>query len=839
MVATLNFFHQLLARCDTIHDFTRARAASVMRPPFSTSSIYSQLDKIPTLNKDRLTTNFKLQKPDKATLRDFACILQRTTSPQFTFLKAYDLGGDSRRVGYEPAVVQFFEHSLGRLGLLDEFYLTTLQTIFQDCSIDYTVSDLPAESPLPPGKVCVMNLGNIGEEASGVFASQSVAESMQRDLHRFFSPDSDVQFRVDASCVRHDLFHNPKLGIQVVHSVASEWDAAPKFSAGEVLGAPPVNLKRKNSYGILHVVQSLRVSPPTCEINGARMDIKDLPREVGNIIACAQADVDPRYRATIATLDTTFDPQDPADRLQWLFDVKRSGDGAQVLHIKDHEEGGVFVTNDHLAFLKARMCGVPAVFTKRNGRTGSLMLVCINSRYRDQAAFKASLLKAVEKEKGVVWQDEAKIRSAFKSVIHAFEGVKDSITTRFFSRSFSRAVYAGLTAGVKDGGPSFDALTARQLQDLEVIKNRLQLYVFDFLATYIDLNARLAMLPEMVHVFHKLQAQDTPSDLDGLIKFSHELATLKSKGYGPEQYTWCLNDGSVADVVDKLSFIKAKIESTDPIDVLNAHFFLEDSPIAQLALNFKPLHIYNDIWAFAKHGFVRVSLGQHAQPRVSFDNVWRTFAASREKALASAARVNDARAMSIVREQLDEAYALDSLYKEMILEDSEQNFSFRLPLPMEGPVAGGGGGDASPSTVEMSDVKDVLYFEAVRDSKVNPPLATLDAYLEIEQAALRQLYPNAELQYGGGRTRQLVQAVASENVELVLQVVIILLSFVFLNGVLVKNSNPEKPRNLAANILANSGLTCALLLVDLQDTVKLYVFALYLAAVGYMISKFM
>lgn len=895
----LAFFHRVLARCDTVHDFTKARAIAAMRPPFSVDDIYACLDSLEGLNASGLKAEFKqLAGDDPTTLRGFEAILHNA-APRFLFLRSYALGGDSKRVGYEPSVVQFFEHFLGRYGLLDEFYLTTSERILRTCYVDYTGGETRCTA-LPPGKVCVMNLGHVakedvGREASGVFCGAEALGALQSDLCEFFGESGGggggVNFLVDASCVRHELFHNPPAGLRVIHTAASEWDSAHKYSNGDALDAPPLHLTREDSCGVLNAIDSLYVSlnPRGCAVNcdpGAdacrTVDMSLLPREVGSIISCAQgsADASARYRKAVEQLDAAFDPENPLDRLPWLFDIKRSGDGGQVMHAMTLIETSgkfVFVTNDHLAFLKARMCGVPVVFTKRNGRTGAMMLVCIRQGPVDQEAYDELLLEALEEESAAlaVWDAPAlqKVKSAYESVIDAFAQLGDLIKRRFFKDddTFARAVYAALTQGV--GGPTFDDLSQQQLLDLDAVANRVQVYVFDFLACYVDLVARLAMSDSLTGAFRDLEREFATLKVR---ERGHRLAELRSKGYGPEAYAWCLDEGQVQEVLDKLAQIKLAIDNTTDdarlLDVLTRHFFLEDSAVTQQALNFRPLHGYDDIWQFVRSKFATLSLGGITAARDGnlFESSWRAFVASREKALRSAATVRDAHAMDIVRQQLDEAYALDSLYRESVLEDAEHNFDFKFDVPAVVEQSGGSGADASLEAVskkELLRLEDALYFQILEDM----PRAT-PAYLQQEQAmiaSLKETFPGALLPHfreefvqpqasidptvhpiddprfeieGGGKDKDpaaLLQAVANDNAEVVLQIGIIAMSFAFLNGILVKNNDPKQPKNLALNILLNSGLTIALLLVDLQENVKLCVFVLYLAAVGYMVSKFM
>jgi hypothetical protein len=835
----LAFFHRVLARCDTVHDFTKARALTAMRPPFSVDDVYAFLDKVEGLNARALTAEFRrLAGANPEMMRDFEAILRNNT-PRFLFLKAYNLGGDSKRVGYEPSVVQFFEHFLGRYDLLDEFYLTTSERILRTCYVDYTARD--ATAPLPPGKVCVMNLGHIakeeiGRQASGVFEGAAVLRAFQSDLCQFFGGGGDgVKFLVDASCVRHEIFHNPKAGLSVVHTAASEWDSAFKSSFGEALDAPPLQLTRAHSCGVLNAIDSLDVSlnPYGCAVNGEAVDMSLLPREVGSLISCAQGleDSDSRYRKAVENLDA---PDNPLDRLPWLFDIKRSGDGGQVLYAKTMSVGGKFVlvTNDHLAFLKARLCGVPVVFTKRNGKTGAMMLVCVRGTVSDPEAFNASLSAAIKEESAAlaaVCKEPAKVRAAYDSVIQAFELVIDAVKRRFFQRedTFKHAVYAALTQGV--GGPAFDTLTPRQVRDLDVVASRLQVYLADFLAVREDLLERLNTLDTTFDTFEKLQkgGEDGPKQL------GFQLAVLN---HGLEMYTWCLADEQVNEVLDKLHSVTAAIENTTDearlIDILNRHFFLEDSQVTQQALNFRPLHVFNDLWQFVRRGYAMLSLKTSSRAEEQFEAAWQAFVASREKALVSASMVNDTDAMAIVRHQLDEAYALDGLYKEFILEDSEQNFGFRGESGVGTAELVQVGGSVEMDTREL---EDLMYLRAIEDFQAIWPQR------DFREEAIPTTSPvSVEMEGGGPKTHaDLLQAVANDHAEVVLQVCIISLSFVFLNGILVKHNDPKRPKNLAMNILLNSGLALTFLLVELQDTVKLYAFALYMAAVGFMVSKFM
>ena len=92
------------------------------------------------------------------------------------------------------------------------------------------------------------------------------------------------------------------------------------------------------------------------------IDSKPVPREVGQLSECIRQQIDKDRKKTKECNNFKTKGR--------LFDIKRSGDALQALMAKKLNDKDVnssdlyiFVTLDHLAFLKARLNGIPSIFT--------------------------------------------------------------------------------------------------------------------------------------------------------------------------------------------------------------------------------------------------------------------------------------------------------------------------------------------------------------------------------------------------------------------------------------------------------------------------------------------
>lgn len=89
------------------------------------------------------------------------------------------------------------------------------------------------------------------------------------------------------------------------------------------------------------------------------IDSQQIPRTVGTLSECIRQQIDKKRKKTKECNIFTTKSR--------LLDIKRSGDALQALMAKQlndkNDDLYIFVTLDHLAFLKARLNGIPSIFT--------------------------------------------------------------------------------------------------------------------------------------------------------------------------------------------------------------------------------------------------------------------------------------------------------------------------------------------------------------------------------------------------------------------------------------------------------------------------------------------
>ncbi len=767
-----NFYNNVLSRCDTIHDFTKARATKNMKKGFTVDNVYGYLDSVPALRRKDLVKTFKenYTNGNANILADFEQILTNNT-PNFYFMKSYDNGFDDRRAGFEPAVVQFFEHTLGQKkdAPLEPLYLTSNKELMQNAFIDYT-KPAPKDVHSVPGRVCILNLGNTGKddepadddedassgprrEASGIFDDGQAYEQFQSDLVTFFASASAprIRFVIDASIVGNQHFHAPNKGLEVAILACSQWDSASKFSDGVLVPESRFETHKGDPDGVLYALNSLSMRAETqfttvnynCEMNDTPIDQwNELPRQVGNIILSAQnvGKHGTNYRRIL------LESGDPVfqDRYGVLFDIKRSGDGCQVLEIKRLNQVSqykyVLVTNDHLAFLKARMNNVPAVFTKKNTTTDTKTLVCVNNEVKNPEMYVMIIARHLVAEAEKMRELAASIgdvQEGMNQVILAFTATKSALVDAYFGEQMSDEYFRDQVVLKAlfhpKAAPNPSDLTAVQQSDLEYVASRISVYILDFLSCLIDLKTRLVIVEQLFKryvaiadeidrmqiaavlaeisetysdpmqaagAFYARVQQDGVEDmLQSLMK---TLALLRSKAYGTDLYDWALDTNNiVAPFVDKLNELAAFASSgkspAELVDLaVSKHFFMQDKSIPQMQeiLNFKPLEAYTQIWRFLKKSYQTISMSAirrratrgSAQPAAESggegesDLVKATdkYLRTSHKMLRQTDPQLDDDIRATIERNMEAAKTFDDFYKLLIMEENVQNFSCRF-----------------------------------------------------------------------------------------------------------------------------------------------------------------
>lgn len=769
-----SFYNNVLSRCDTIHDFTKARATKNMKKGFTVDNVYAYLDATPGLKRKDLVKTFKERyaNGNANIAADFEQILTNNT-PNFYFMKSYDGGFDDRRAGFEPAVVQFFEHTLGQKkdAALEPLYLTSNKELMQNALIDYTKPS-PKDVHSVPGRVCILNLGNTGKndepegedddgqggeqssqkrEASGIFEDDEAYEQFQSDLVAFFASASAprIRFVIDASIVGNHHFHEPNKGLEVAILACSQWDSASKFSDGVLVPESRFETRKGDPDGVLYALNSLSMRAEallstvnySCEMNNKPIDKWDeLPRQVGNIILSAQ-DVGKQGTTYKNVLLKSGDPVFK-DRYGVLFDIKRSGDGCQVLEIKRLNQVSqykyVLVTNDHLAFLKARMNNVPAVFTKKNTSTDTKTLVCVNNEVKNPEMYILIIAKHLVREAQKMRElaeNVEDVKEGIEQVILAFTTAKSALAEAYFGSNlnddyFRDQVVLDALFSPKAAPDVFD-LSQVQQADLDYIAARIKVYILDFLSCLIDLKTRLVVVEQLFKRYvaiadeiDKLQIaavlaeiSETYSDPtqaasafyervqqdgveDALQSLMKTLALLRAKAYGTDLYDWALDTNNiVAPFVEKLNELAAYVSGKSPNELVdlavNKHFFMQDKSIPQMhdILNFKPLEAYTKIWRFLKKSYQTLSMnpirrratrGSNATTADSADGTSELVKAS-DKFLRTAHKMLnqvdpplDEKVRMKIEDNMEAAKGFDDFYKLLIMEENVQNFSCRF-----------------------------------------------------------------------------------------------------------------------------------------------------------------
>lgn len=743
-------FNDILSRCDTIHDFTGERAKKVMQTydnGFDTNSVYSYLHQTPSLNIENIRARFT----DRRTLEDLNLILRRKENPNFNFLQSYRNGVDERSCGYEPSVVQFFEHALGQYDMLDAFYLLSSAYIKDTCLIDYTDDATKRTMDKILGKICIMELGNVGKakdddgdgneitrDASGIWQNDTKLADFRANLKEFFtdfnSPSRRIRFVIDASIVSNDIFHeaDSEDGIKVALLACSEWDSATKYSKG----IPVPSAFWTNNLAadrVLYQLESMMVASGKPEDKlvvefDARLvfNLDKIPREVGNIVEILihenAQQIKPNYSPSDAVQAITkslpkLNQKDQKAIQGIFFDIKRSGDGCQVIQIKqenakeDAKFKYVLVTNDHLAFLKARMNRVPVVFTKRNTITGNKRLFLINDVEKGMPEDLAKhLISSLEKENDALQSflsgtDQIEtIIAVFDRVIKQFLELKAEMEKVYFGPGPpDDEHFSGLLLRAIIKKEQVPALSPGQRQDLEFISMRMKAYLYDFFAINLDLKMRRAMIERVFEQYNYLSKitdetlmqcnslYDSQNYEDVIMLCRNTLskhAAVKTRGYGHVLYDWTLETDIVGTLQRKFDEINGQLEipATAIALLTNKHFLLQDSIQIQTILNFKPLKVYNDIWRFLSASFKSLSMTNQA-PRTSRRSNITTksdgssaFLMKAKEFIGRAEKVNPlgTQIPSDLNGLIDEVCGMDEFYKLLIMEDNAQNFSLKM-----------------------------------------------------------------------------------------------------------------------------------------------------------------
>jgi len=425
-------FAYLLSRADTLHDFVGSRSilskSEVLQVINESGSELSDKMLEPLLKEvednmgektDPNNIKYLLNKNESAPLVNVS--LPATYTP-----KMIKRIGDI--VSYEPKVVLFYElHeeflnknttnpvlNIGRYVSNDNLIGFT----FEDKNGKYRIGEsICSAEDFTSATIAYLNLGTtekndangeIIRNKSGLYNIISKEERYQEweaKIKEFFGvvPDQRVYLVVDVCGVKlHELGVTDTTPITPICNVAGEWDGAQKSTcapaniscmdiedSGEdleraVFGLRNISLKKDaneskvvlTTEGTTSTMEKNLSTNPVVEVTPLSQCIKDMLDSKGK--KCKKGKSQGKCYEGLSPFD--------------LFDIKRTGDAFQALMTKkmittsnntwfcydtprDEKHNFIFVTVDHLAFLKARMNGISSIFTAKDGTTEAKLMI--------------------------------------------------------------------------------------------------------------------------------------------------------------------------------------------------------------------------------------------------------------------------------------------------------------------------------------------------------------------------------------------------------------------------------------------------------------------------------
>ncbi len=220
-------------------------------------------------------------------------------------------------------------------------------------------------------------------------------------LGQYFNRDNNamIYLIVDTTNISFSKYYKEltaeqrsKLKLMVLCNVAMSWDGAtspecqPKDRDS---GQDKIVHTKKDDNRAIYDIESLSLQERSGSTlvkfdSDKEIDYKPVPREVGQLAECIRQQISPRRQQTKECKSFKTKAR--------LLDIKRSGDALQALMAKklneenpDPSELYIFVTLDHLAFLKARLNGIPSIFTstmkEKNSKIRNRVMVLFNNTF--------------------------------------------------------------------------------------------------------------------------------------------------------------------------------------------------------------------------------------------------------------------------------------------------------------------------------------------------------------------------------------------------------------------------------------------------------------------------
>lgn len=320
--------------------------------------------------------------------------------------KVYEAARD-RLSNFEPSVVAFYELMYNRAVNSDTMDIGRFVTASRnDFTYDYT--DPKASSrcnffdKIKNTQIAAFVLGRVDAEPknnTGIFkydckdpeftkcqkcSDYLYLKRLRSDIlnvlkqpHNSINNDTTFNLIVDTTTITFSQFYDnlsiearKKVGLKVICNVAMDWDAAwsvscePGNNESKSLTHESNEMNRA-IYDLGKITlekQQESKTKVTLGSNGTSVEFNKYPRQVNKIAECLR-----RPETKTCNIPTK------GNKNTSLLDIKRSGDALQAIMTQklnssesnQTNELSIFVTLDHLAFLKARMLGIPAIFTSQ------------------------------------------------------------------------------------------------------------------------------------------------------------------------------------------------------------------------------------------------------------------------------------------------------------------------------------------------------------------------------------------------------------------------------------------------------------------------------------------
>ena len=393
-----DIFGNILARLDTLHDFYTSNRTGCNGSEFLNdfkNNILGLLEKNDLLNTKaidkslvdlKLPNNVNLPEDVHKLLRKSSMIEAVNLINNLTFRKRVT----SRITNFEPAVVAFYEIVYNYLQSdptkqIGYFIANEKLPCFDLTNTTVYYNELKKNK-----QIYQIVLGEDSETKTGIFTKNDneIYTELYNIIHAFFNKDPNItnyRLIVDTSNIAFSRYCNKGEGkkmIMVCNS-ASKWDAA---NSGACTSIENLNLNQikterndetnETNENIVYSLNSLQLDdkeatlrylPKTKQnFKEIQKSFTDVARSVGDLSNCLRG---------LNNKGCLFKQLDSGGYL----DIKRSGDALQVMMTKklsktDQRNTYIFVTLDHLAFLKARIEGVNAIFTGIDSKTREKMM---------------------------------------------------------------------------------------------------------------------------------------------------------------------------------------------------------------------------------------------------------------------------------------------------------------------------------------------------------------------------------------------------------------------------------------------------------------------------------